>query len=48
MLDKFNHIRKLSGLYDVAIEHQNNEIRLHTADVGLVSVSYTHLRAHET
>ena len=36
MLDKFNHIRKLSGLYDVAIEHQNNEIRLHTADVGLV------------
>ena len=36
MLDKFNHIRKLSGLYDVAIENQNNEIRLHTADVGLV------------
>ena len=36
MLDKFHHIRKLSGLYDVAIENQNNEIRLHTADVGLV------------
>ena len=36
MLDKFNHIRKLNGLYDVAIENQNNEIRLHTADVGLV------------
>ena len=26
MLDKFNHIRKLSGLYDVAIENQNNEL----------------------
>ncbi len=36
MLDKFHHIRKLNGLYDVAIENQNNEIRLHTADVGLV------------
>jgi|TARA_Y100000310_G_scaffold208397_1_gene208987 hypothetical protein len=36
MLDKFHHIRKLNGLYDVAVEHQNNEIRLHTADVGLV------------
>jgi hypothetical protein len=23
-------------LYDVAIENQNNEIRLHTADIGLV------------
>ena len=36
MLDKFHHIRKLNGLYDIAIENQNNEIRLHTADVGLV------------
>ena len=36
MLDKFHHIRKLNGLYDVAIENQNNEIRLHTADVGLI------------
>ena len=36
MLDKFHHIRKLNGLYDVAIENQNNEIRLHTVDVGLV------------
>jgi hypothetical protein len=36
MLDKFHHIRKLNGLYDVAIENQNNEIRLHTADIGLV------------
>ena len=36
MLDKFHHIRKLNGLYDVAIEDQNNEIRLHTADIGLV------------
>ena len=36
MLDKFHHIRKLNGLYDIAIENQNNEIRLHTADIGLV------------
>lgn len=36
MLDKFHHIRKLNGLYDIAIENQNNEIRIHTADVGLV------------
>ena len=36
MLDKFHHIRKLNGLYDVAIENRSKEIRLSTAEVGLV------------
>jgi len=36
MLDKFRNIRKLTGLYDVAIENRSKEIRLSTAEVGLV------------
>jgi hypothetical protein len=36
MLDKFRHIRKLNGLYDVAVQSNSREIRLNTADVGLV------------
>jgi hypothetical protein len=36
MLDKFRNIRKLNGLYDVAIENRSKEIRLSTAEVGLV------------
>jgi|TARA_Y100000310_G_scaffold103554_1_gene101937 hypothetical protein len=36
MLDKFRNIRKLNGLYDVAIESRSKEIRLSTAEVGLV------------
>ena len=36
MLDKFNNIRKLMGLYDVAIEGRSKEMRLSTAEVGLV------------
>jgi len=36
MLDKFRHIRKLNGLYDVAVQSNSREIRLNTADVSLV------------
>ena len=36
MLDRFRNIRKLNGLYDVAIESRSKEIRLSTAEVGLV------------
>ena len=36
MLDKFRHIRKLNGLYDVAVHNKSTEIRISTADIGLV------------
>ena len=36
MLNKLHSIKKLMGLYDVAMRSGSNEIRLNTADVGLI------------
>ena len=36
MLNKLHSIKKLMGSYDVAMRSGSNEIRLNTADVGLI------------
>ena len=36
MLNKLYSIKKLMGSYDVAMRSGSNEIRLNTADVGLI------------
>ena len=36
MLNKLHSIKKLMGLYDVAMRSGSNEIRLSTIDVGLI------------